>query len=399
MECIHQEEKLSEGAGEQVEMGPAPAVCSRLLSFGVRLTAPIVTRPEQHDSDSRQIRSSDVVSMHELLDLETDVLVNLVMSHSQIRNIRFPFNLVKIHQLKRSVPILEQETCSAEREGGNPCRAQVVQPSLRQSYQSHKVTHLSTRTLSNLPPLHFGSSILGRSLPSPHHVAPSLINQISIIPRSGLPEQGIGPPGKKGKVRGRAAKNRTKIKFDGDADVVLLKEVAGKTPFEDGGKWKLIAEKMKRIIPKANMQRMRQEKLNGSLLQSACPELQLLHLPKSLGGCRSTDGPKKPKVMGETGTTKGRSIKPEEVEGKITKRDNNSPVPVSNKSTELEPSDHGIVSDSPNACTKIFELPPTIAKNPTRQTDKILTRVINGGARTRTPSKSAILHDKQWSCT
>ncbi|BES96531.1 Hypothetical protein NTJ_09343 [Nesidiocoris tenuis] len=47
-----------------------------------------------------------------------------------------------------------------------------------------------------------------------------------------------------------AAKNRTKIKFDGDADVVLLKEVAGENPFEDGGKWKLIAEKMKRIIPK-----------------------------------------------------------------------------------------------------------------------------------------------------
>ncbi|CAB0009607.1 unnamed protein product [Nesidiocoris tenuis] len=49
---------------------------------------------------------------------------------------------------------------------------------------------------------------------------------------------------------GCAAKNRTKIKFDGDADVVLLKEVAGENPFEDGGKWKLIAEKMKRIIPK-----------------------------------------------------------------------------------------------------------------------------------------------------
>ncbi|CAB0018984.1 unnamed protein product, partial [Nesidiocoris tenuis] len=49
-----------------------------------------------------------------------------------------------------------------------------------------------------------------------------------------------------------AAKNRTKIKFDGDADVVLLKEVAVENPFEDGGKWKLIAEKMKRIIPKVS---------------------------------------------------------------------------------------------------------------------------------------------------
>ncbi|KAF6211255.1 hypothetical protein GE061_014372 [Apolygus lucorum] len=53
-----------------------------------------------------------------------------------------------------------------------------------------------------------------------------------------------------------------KIKFTSEDDLMLLKEVAAENPFEDGSKWRVVAEKMKRIISKAFTARNLRERVN-----------------------------------------------------------------------------------------------------------------------------------------
>uniref|UniRef100_A0A0A9ZHZ0 Myb-related transcription factor, partner of profilin n=1 Tax=Lygus hesperus TaxID=30085 RepID=A0A0A9ZHZ0_LYGHE len=61
---------------------------------------------------------------------------------------------------------------------------------------------------------------------------------------------------------------RRKVKFEAEDDLFLLKEVAAENPFEDGAKWKGIANKMKAVIAKRFSARNLRERVNHLLSKS-----------------------------------------------------------------------------------------------------------------------------------